>query len=63
MMLREALLRQQTRLKVKKPLVVRLVGTNQQEGQKILANAGISVLDSMEEAAKQAVEITRGAQR
>jgi succinyl-CoA synthetase beta subunit len=48
--------------KVKKPLVVRLVGTNQQEGQKILANAGISVLDSMEEAAKQAVEITRGAQ-
>jgi succinyl-CoA synthetase beta subunit len=48
--------------KVKKPLVVRLVGTNQQEGQKILANAGISVLESMEEAAKQAVEITRGAQ-
>ena len=48
--------------KVKKPLVVRLVGTNQQEGQKILANAGISVLDSMEEAAKQAAEIIRGAQ-
>jgi succinyl-CoA synthetase beta subunit len=48
--------------KVKKPFVVRLVGTNQQEGQKILANAGISALDSMEEAAKQAVEITRGAQ-
>ena len=48
---------------VKKPLVVRLVGTNQQEGQKILANAGISVLDSMEEAAKQAVKIIRGAQR
>jgi succinyl-CoA synthetase beta subunit len=48
--------------KVKKPLVVRLVGTNQQEGQKILANAGISVLDSMEEAAKKAVEIVLGAQ-
>ena len=48
--------------KVKKPLVVRLVGTNQLEGQKILVNAGINVLDSMEEAAKQAVEITRGAQ-
>jgi succinyl-CoA synthetase beta subunit len=47
---------------IKKPFVVRLVGTNQQEGQKILANAGISALDSMEEAAKQAVEITRGAQ-
>ena len=44
---------------VKKPLVVRLVGTNQQEGQKILTDAGISVLDSMEEAARQAVEISR----
>ena len=42
-------------------MVVRLVGTNQQEGQKILADAGISVLDSMEEAAKQAVEIAMGA--
>jgi succinyl-CoA synthetase beta subunit len=48
--------------KVKKPLVVRLVGTNQSEGQKILAEAGISYVDSMEEAAKQAVEFTRGAQ-
>ena len=44
---------------VKKPLVVRLVGTNQQEGQKILTDAGVSVLNSMEEAARQAVEITR----
>ena len=43
----------------KKPLVVRLVGTNQQEGQKILTDAGISALNSMEEAAKQAVEIAR----
>ncbi len=42
--------------KSEKPLAVRLVGTNQLEGQKILADAGISVLDSMEEAAKQAVE-------
>jgi succinyl-CoA synthetase beta subunit len=45
--------------KVKKPLVVRLVGTNQKEGQKILSDAGISVLDSMEEAAKQAVDFTK----
>jgi succinyl-CoA synthetase beta subunit len=45
---------------VKKPLVVRLVGTNQQEGQKILADAGIRVLGSMEEAAKQAVEFAAG---
>ena len=40
-----------------KPLAVRLVGTNQREGQKILADAGINVLDSMEEAAKQAVKL------
>jgi succinyl-CoA synthetase beta subunit len=44
---------------VKKPLVVRFVGTNQQEGQKILTDAGVSVLNSMEEAARQVVEITR----
>jgi succinyl-CoA synthetase beta subunit len=44
----------------KKPLVVRLVGTNQREGQKILADAGIKVLGSMEEAAKQAVEFAAG---
>jgi len=48
--------------KAKKPLVVWLVGTNQKEGQRILINAGISVLNSMEEAAKQAVEVTRRAQ-
>jgi succinyl-CoA synthetase beta subunit len=45
---------------VKKPLVVRLVGTNQLEGQEILAAAGMSVLDSMEEAAKRAVELAGG---
>ena len=37
----------------KKPLVVRLVGTNQKEGQRILMESGISVLDSMEEAARR----------
>jgi succinyl-CoA synthetase beta subunit len=42
--------------KVEKRLAVRLVGTNQREGQKILSDAGISVLDSMEKAARQAVE-------
>ena len=38
-----------------KLVVVRLVGTNQLEGQKILIDSGISVLGSMEEAAKLAV--------
>lgn len=42
-----------------KPLVVRLIGTNQQEGQRILQNAGIQVFDSMEEAANQAVKTAK----
>jgi len=42
--------------KIKKPLVVRLVGTNEEEGQRILINSGIKVLDSMEEAARHAVD-------
>jgi succinyl-CoA synthetase beta subunit len=43
----------------KKPLIVRLLGTNQQEGQKILTDVGMQVYDSMEEAAKQAVALTK----
>ena len=46
---------------VKKPLVARLEGTNQQEGQKILMDAGIRVINSMEEAAKLAVQLAAGA--
>jgi succinyl-CoA synthetase beta subunit len=40
-----------------KPLIVRLVGTNEEEGRRILKESGIAVLDSMEDAAKHAVEI------
>jgi succinyl-CoA synthetase beta subunit len=47
--------------KVKKPLAVRLVGTNEKEGLRILADAGINALDSMEEAAKEAVKFAVGA--
>jgi succinyl-CoA synthetase beta subunit len=42
---------------VTKPIVVRLVGTNEEEGKRILADAGIPVLESMDEAASQVVEI------
>jgi len=42
-----------------KPMVIRLVGTNEEEGRRILTDAGIHVLDSMEEAAKRAVEMAR----
>ena len=44
---------------VAKPFVVRLMGTNEEEGKRILRQAGIAVLDSMEEAAKKAVEIAK----
>jgi succinyl-CoA synthetase beta subunit len=42
---------------ITKPIVVRLVGTNEEEGKRILAEAEIPVLDSMEEAASRVVEI------
>jgi len=42
-----------------RPMVIRLVGTNEEEGRRILTDAGIHVLDSMEEAAKKTVEIAK----
>jgi succinyl-CoA synthetase beta subunit len=39
------------------PLVIRLTGTNEEEGQRILQKAGVSFETSMENAAKKAVEI------
>jgi succinyl-CoA synthetase beta subunit len=44
---------------VTKPTVIRLVGTNEEEGKRILTEAGIRVLDSMEEAAQKVVEIVK----
>ena len=46
---------------VTKPMVIRLVGTNEEEGRKILMDAGVSVLDSMEDAARKAVEVAKQA--
>jgi len=42
-----------------KPMVVRLMGTNEEEGRRILTEAGVPVFDSMEEAAEKAVEIAK----
>lgn len=42
-----------------KPMVIRLVGTNEEEGRRLLSEAGINVLDSMEDAAKKAVATSR----
>ncbi|MGC9517243.1 MAG: ADP-forming succinate--CoA ligase subunit beta [Methanomicrobiales archaeon] len=39
------------------PMVIRLTGTNEEEGQKLLNDAGISFETSMEAAAKKAVEL------
>ena len=46
--------------KIRKPLVVRLVGTNEKEGQKILRAGGVNVMTSLEGAAKRAVELAEG---
>ncbi len=44
----------------KVPFVVRMVGTNEEEGRKILAENHISYLDSMETAAEAVVKIAEG---
>jgi succinyl-CoA synthetase beta subunit len=42
-----------------KPMVIRLVGTNEAEGKRILAEAHLPVFESMEEAALTAVELAK----
>lgn len=53
------ILQAKEKLRIETPMVIRLVGTNEEEGKQILAKAGIHVLDSMEEAARRVVEIVR----
>jgi len=55
-----AILDIQKRMGISKPMVIRLVGTNEKEGQKILADANIPSVNSMEEAAAKAVELASG---
>jgi succinyl-CoA synthetase beta subunit len=52
-----AILDIQKRMGISKPMVIRLVGTNEEEGQRILSAASIPSLNSMEEAAAKAVEL------
>jgi len=47
-------------LKSKKPIVVRMMGTNEEEGKNILKEAGINAYESMEEAAKAVVQLVKG---
>jgi succinyl-CoA synthetase beta subunit len=55
----KGILEARKRVGFKKPIVIRLVGTNEEEGRQILTKAGIPVLSSMEEAAEKVVEIAK----
>jgi succinyl-CoA synthetase beta subunit len=41
-------------------MVARLVGTNQEEGNRILAGANMATADTLSEAAQKAVALSRG---
>ena len=45
--------------KIKIPIVVRMIGTNEEDGNKILNENGIYTLSSMEEAAEKIVELVK----
>jgi len=47
------------RIRNPRAIVVRLVGTNEEEGKRILTEAAMHVFDSMEEAASKAVEVSK----
>ena len=55
----KGILEAKRKIGVTKPMVIRLVGTNEEEGKRILTEAGIHVLESMEEAAEKVVEISK----
>ena len=42
------------------PLVIRMVGTNQEEGRRILKEAGVEAYDFMQDAVRKAVELAKG---
>jgi succinyl-CoA synthetase beta subunit len=53
------ILKAKEKLAVTTPMVIRIVGTNEEEGKRILTEAGINVFESMEEAAQRVVKITK----
>jgi succinyl-CoA synthetase beta subunit len=44
----------------KTPISVRMMGTNEEEGKQILRDNGYSVSETIEESAKEAIELARG---
>ena len=59
----EGIVRAREELGVNKPIVVRMMGTKEEEGKAILKKNGIETLDSMEEAAELAVKLAGGDHR
>jgi succinyl-CoA synthetase beta subunit len=45
---------------IRVPMVVRMIGTNEEEGRRICKSEGIPVLDAMDAAAEMAVKLVRG---
>lgn len=45
------------KLDIKVPLVIRLIGTNEKEGQRLLKQSGLNVFEDMAEAVKKAVDL------
>ena len=56
----EGIVEARARVDVNVPLVIRLVGTNQNEGRRVLADAGIDTVESMAEAAQSVVAAASG---
>jgi len=50
-------------VKVKVPMVVRLVGTNAEQGLQILADAKMMTAETLEDAARKVIELARGGQQ
>ncbi len=46
-------------LKSAKPMIIRMVGTNEQDGRFLLGREGIPVADTMDDAAREAVRLSR----
>jgi succinyl-CoA synthetase beta subunit len=59
----EGIIDARKKLGINKPIVVRMMGTKEAEGKAILEKNGIETLDSMEEAAEQAVKLAGGKQQ
>jgi len=54
----KGIIRAREKLDTSKPIVVRMMGTNEEEGIRLLKEAGIDTLNSMDEAAGKAVKLT-----